>query len=62
MADLYPDRKRRTHSDLIKKAGGITQFAYVKGAKLVRRANQDELKRMQDAVSLLAPPDGSRES
>lgn len=40
-------------SDLVKKAGGITQFAYVKGAKLVRRANQDELKRMQDAVSLL---------
>ncbi len=40
-------------SDLVKKAGGITQFAYVRGAKLVRRANQDELKRMQDAVSLL---------
>lgn len=40
-------------SDLVKKAGGITQFAYVRGAKLVRRANQDELRRMQDAVSLL---------
>lgn len=40
-------------SDLVKKAGGITQFAYVRGAKLIRRANQDELKRMQDAVSLL---------
>lgn len=46
-------------SDLVKKAGGITQFAYVRGAKLVRRANQNELKRMQDAVSLLRHQMGS---
>lgn len=40
-------------SDLVKKAGGTTQFAYVRGAKLVRRANDNELQRMQDVVVLL---------
>lgn len=40
-------------SDLVKKAGGATQFAYIRGAKLMRRANAEELKRMQDAVVLL---------
>lgn len=40
-------------SDLVKKAGGTTQFAYVRGAKLVRRANANELQRMQDVVVLL---------
>jgi protein involved in polysaccharide export with SLBB domain len=40
-------------SDLIQKAGGATQFAYVKGAKLMRRANPEEIKRMQDVIKLL---------
>ena len=40
-------------SDLVEKAGGTTQFAYVRGAKLVRRANAEELQRMQDVVVLL---------
>jgi hypothetical protein len=40
-------------SDLVKKAGGTTQFAYVRGAKLIRRANDNELQRMQDVVVLL---------
>lgn len=40
-------------SDLIKKAGGVTQFAYVKGAKLVRKANEDELKRMEDVLKMM---------
>jgi len=40
-------------SDLIKKAGGVTQFAYVKGAKLVRKANEEELKRMQDVLNIM---------
>lgn len=40
-------------SDLVKKAGGTTQFAYVRGARLVRRANANELQRMQDVVVLL---------
>ncbi len=40
-------------SDLLKKAGGVTPFAYVKGAKLVRRANEEELKRMQDVLDMM---------
>ena len=31
-------------SDLVKKAGGVTPFAYVKGAKLIRQANDEELE------------------
>ena len=45
-------------SDLVKKAGGTTQFAYVRGAKLVRRANANELQRMQDVVVFVASADG----
>lgn len=40
-------------SDLVEKAGGTTQFAYVRGAKLMRKANAEELKRMQDVILLL---------
>lgn len=40
-------------SSIIAKAGGATQFAYVKGAKLTRMANAEEIKRMQDVVNLL---------
>lgn len=40
-------------SDLIKKSGGVTQFAYVKGAKLVRQANEEELKRMGDVLKMM---------
>lgn len=46
-------------SDLIKKAGGVTQFAYVKGAKLVRKANEEELKRMQDVLKMMKREMGS---
>lgn len=34
-------------SDLIKKAGGVTPYAYVKGARLTRRINDEERKRME---------------
>lgn len=40
-------------SDLIKKAGGVTQFAYIKGAKLIRKANYEELKRMGDVLKMM---------
>lgn len=40
-------------TDLVKKAGGITQFAYVKGAKLMRKANTEELKRMEDVFKMM---------
>lgn len=40
-------------SSIIAKAGGATPFAYVKGAKLTRVANEEEIKRMEDVVNLL---------
>lgn len=40
-------------SDLVKKAGGVTNSAYVRGAKLIRVANDEEKKRMQDVVKLM---------
>ena len=41
-------------SDLVQKAGGLTQFAYVRGAKLMRKASPEEMKRMQDVLKLMA--------
>jgi len=41
-------------SDLVRKAGGLTQFAYVGGAKLMRQANEEERKRMQDVLKLMS--------
>lgn len=40
-------------TDLVKKAGGATQYAYVKGAKLMRKANDEELKRMKDVKEIM---------
>lgn len=45
--------KNERISSIIAKAGGATPFAYVKGAKLTRVANAEEIKRMQDVVNLL---------
>ena len=45
--------KNERISSIIAKAGGATQFAYVKGAKLTRVANEEEIRRMQDVVNLL---------
>lgn len=39
-------------SDLIKKAGGVTSFAYIKGARLSRRINADERKRMETVLDM----------
>ncbi len=38
-------------SELVKKAGGITQFAYAKGARLVRQISETERKQMEDVLS-----------
>ena len=40
-------------SDLVKKAGGTTPYAYIKGAKLMRKANDEELKRMEDVLKMM---------
>ena len=45
--------KNERLSDLVRKAGGVTRFAYVKGAKLVRRANEEEKARMADIIQMI---------
>ena len=40
-------------SDLVKKAGGATSKAYLRGAKLIRMANDEEKKRMRDVINLM---------
>lgn len=40
-------------SDLVKKAGGVTPYAYVKGAKLMRKANDEEISRMKDVIEMM---------
>ena len=54
---LYPGvyAKRSSNdrlSDLVKRAGGVTSKAYVKGARLLRRMNSDELDRVKSAMQL----------
>ena len=40
-------------SDLMRKAGGATAKAYLRGAKLTRVANEEEKKRMKDVIDLM---------
>ena len=40
-------------SDLMRKAGGATDKAYLRGAKLTRVANEEEKKRMKDVIDLM---------
>lgn len=45
-------KKGERLSDLVKKAGGLTPEAYVTGARLVRRMNQDERARVESLLKL----------
>ena len=47
-------------SDLVAKAGGVTGSAYVRGARLVRTADESERKRMNDVIDLLSREIGAR--
>lgn len=40
-------------SDLVKKAGGVNQFAYVQGARLMRQANDEEINRMKSVLKMM---------
>lgn len=40
-------------SSLIQRAGGVSRYAYVRGAKLRRVANEEELRRMEDVVKIV---------
>ena len=47
----YPLTKREERlTNLLEKAGGVTDYAYLKGARLVRRVNKEELARMKSAL------------
>lgn len=47
----YPLTKREERlTDLLEKAGGVTDYAYLKGARLARRVNKEELARMKSAL------------
>lgn len=45
--------KNERISKLIAKAGGVTNYAYVRGTKLTRIANEEERKRMQDVIKMM---------
>lgn len=40
-------------SDLIKKAGGLTDFSYAKGARLFRQMSKQELQQLEDAQDMM---------
>ena len=45
-------QKAERLSDLIQKAGGVTPYAYVKGARLVRKINDEERMRMESVLKM----------
>lgn len=47
-------------SDLVAKAGGVTNSAYVKGARLRRIANDEEKRRMADVIELMRREVGNK--
>ena len=40
-------------SELIKKAGGLTEFAFAPGARLIRRATEEELRQANEMVEII---------
>lgn len=45
-------KKNERLSDLIAKAGGISSDAYAKGARLLRKMNEEELRRKEDVLRM----------
>lgn len=54
--------KNERLTDAIKKAGGITDMAYVKGARLERRITPDERLRMETVLKLAKMQSGKKDS
>lgn len=49
----YTITKRNARlTDLIQMAGGLTDLAYIRGARLERKPNEDEIKRIQTALQM----------
>ncbi|WP_417128099.1 SLBB domain-containing protein [Phocaeicola sp.] len=51
--DYTLNTKSERLSSLIQRAGGVSRYAYVRGAKLRRLANEEELRRMEDVVEMV---------
>ena len=52
-AGLYTlDRRNARLSELFKKAGGATDQAFLKGARIIRRANEQEKQRMEAVLKM----------
>lgn len=51
--DYTLNTKSERLSSLIQRAGGVSRYAYVRGAKLRRVANEAELRRMEDVVKMM---------
>lgn len=45
-------KKNERLSDLVKKAGGVTPDAYVRGARLIRKMTEEEYRRKKDLIRL----------
>ena len=45
-------KKAERLSDIIARAGGITQFAYPRGARLTRTMDEEELQRAKDVIAM----------
>lgn len=54
--------KNERLSDLVKKAGGTTDYAYIKGARLERKITPDERLRMQTLIKTAAMQSGNKDS
>lgn len=48
----FTSREERI-SELVKKAGGLTEFAYSQGARLVRRATAEELRQNSEMLTIM---------
>lgn len=55
---IYNMTKNMRLSDLVEKAGGVTPYAYVKGAQLRRRFSQDDLSKLEAKARILTTADG----
>ena len=50
-------QKTERVSSLVEKAGGVTPYAYVKGAKIARRINTEERRRMETVLEMARTAD-----
>ncbi len=55
-------KKSQRLSEMIKQAGGVTNTAYIKGARLERTITQDERMKMEDVRKLLLAQSGEKDT